>query len=387
MDLRGIERAWRLAWMRIIARLLPGPRIATLPDVERRPLKVLFLRYERIGDMIMATSLIRALARSSPLVTLDVVAAPNSRPVLERNPYVRRVHALNRKSWRSYRTLARQLADEKYDVIVDGRLNNPPIFTSTPILMWRAGARYRVGVSGGNNDLVYNVRVKAYDRRTHYMEGSKALAEPFGVDVAAADWRPEIFLSDHERDSANVVWTGAAERVARCTAVEGFAGPRLLVNLSASEHKRRWADDNFVTVLQRARAVHPAMPIVVMGLPAEWDSVQAVAASVNGEAASTPQLREALALVATSDRVLTPDTSISHAASAFNKPTVVLLRRDCHPYAPWDVTGELIFWDGDTIHGLETSAVLPAVLRLCDTAVDREATSDIDLVLQPRSAE
>jgi len=44
MELRGVERAWRLAWMRGIARILPGPRVTTLPDVRSRPLKVLFLR-------------------------------------------------------------------------------------------------------------------------------------------------------------------------------------------------------------------------------------------------------------------------------------------------------------------------------------------------------
>jgi ADP-heptose:LPS heptosyltransferase len=41
----------------------------------------------------------------------------------------------------------------------------------------------------------------------------------------------------------------------------------------------------------------------------------------------TPSLRDALALVATADFVLTPDTSIAHAASAFQRPAVALYVR------------------------------------------------------------
>ncbi len=348
--------------MRGIARALPGPRTAVLPNTPGRPLRVLFVRYERIGDMIMSTGMIRVLAESPVELELDVLANPATRPVLENNPHVRKIFTLDRKSWDSYSEVGRELRAEKYDVIVDGRINNPPVFTSTPLLMLRAGAPYRVGVGGGNNDLVYNIRVRPYDRSTHYIEGAKALAAPFGVAVNDVDWRPEIFLSDAEKSHANEVWARASARAGK------IGEPRLLVNLSASEPKRRWADDNFIQVLRAVRVAHPSMPMVVIGLPAEWDSVQRVAMSVNAEPAATPNLRDALALVGTSDRVFTPDTSISHAASALGKPEVVLLKREHHPYAPWNDAARVVFWDGETIKGLAPEVVTEAVLELVSRA-------------------
>lgn len=360
MDLRNVEKAWRLMWMRAIAHRLPGPRTATLPDPSTHPLKVLFVRYERIGDMIMSTGMIRALAGASPGITLDVLANPSTRPVLENNPHVHAIFTLDRGAWKSYRDVGRQLRAQNYDVIVDGRINNPPVFTSTPLLMLRAGAPYRVGVGGGNNDMVYNVRVQPYDRSVHYIVGSMALAEPFGVCVGELDWRPEIFLTQEERTRANDIWSRADARVS-----DGGSGePRLLVNLSASEPKRRWHDDNFIQVLRAVRSAHPQMPIAVMGLPAEWASVQRVAASVNAEPSATPRLRDALALVGTAGRVFTPDTSISHAASAFNLPAVVLLKAEHHPYAPWRIGGEIVHWHGETIAGLPVGHVRDAVLEL-----------------------
>ena len=138
----------------------------------------------------------------------------------------------------------------------------------------------------------------------------------------------------------------------------------LLVNLSASEEKRRWADAKFVEVLKRIRAIAPWLPIVVIGLPAEWERVKQVAGVVNALAVQTPQLREALAMVGTSDMVFTPDTSISHAASAFRKPAVVLLKKEHHPYAPYNIPGENIYWTGSEIKSLPAETVGAAVEKL-----------------------
>jgi ADP-heptose:LPS heptosyltransferase len=369
VDLKRFERAWRSSWMRAIGRALPGPRRIDSARFDARALRTLFVRYERIGDMIMATGLIRVLANASTSGKVDVVANPATRPVLEGNPHVGKVFTLDRGSWASYVKLMRAVRMEHYDVIVDGRINNPRVFTSTPLLMLAAGAPYRVGVGGGNNDLVYNVPVHGYDRSTPYVEGSKSLAAPFRVDPAAVDWQPEIFLSDAEQSVAEDHWARAEELGLVSGAATSQTSRRLLVNLSASEEKRRWPDDRFVEVLLRLRNWAPALPIIVIGLPKEWDRVGGVAGQVNALAVPTPRLRDALALVGTADMVFTPDTSISHAASAFRKPAVVLLKRDHHPYAPYNIPGENIFWDGSDIQGLPVDIVASAVERLVDTYV------------------
>jgi len=322
-------------------------------------LRTLFVRYERIGDMIMATGLIRVLAQASSRGKVDVVANSSTAPVLDGNPHVGRVFTLDRGSRVSYLKLMRQLRRERYDVIVDGRINNPPLFTSTPMLMLAAKAPYRIGVGGGNNDLIYNVRVQQYDRSVPYIEGSKALSLPFGVEPALVDWQPEIFLSAEEYERAQSLWIKAAELSGADLLSKG-----LLVNLSASEEKRRWPDASFIEVLQGIRRIAPRLPIVVIGLPAEWERVKQVAGVVDALPVQTPQLREALAMVGTSDMVFTPDTSISHAASAFRKPAVVLLKKEHYPYAPYNIPGENIYWTGSEIKSLSPATVGAAVEKL-----------------------
>jgi ADP-heptose:LPS heptosyltransferase len=346
-------------WMRGIGRALPGSRVVDSTTFDASPLRTLFVRYERIGDMIMATGLIRVLAQASSRGKVDVVANSSTAPVLEGNPHVGKVFTLDRGSRASYLRLMRQLRRERYEVIVDGRINNPPLFTSTPMLMLAARAPYRIGVGGGNNDLIYNVRVQQYDRSVPYIDGSKALSLPFGVEPALVDWQPEIFLSEAEYERAESLWMKAAE-----LAGAHVLGKGLLVNLSASEERRRWPDAKFVEVLQRIRGVTPRLPIVVIGLPVEWERVRQVAEVIDALPVQTPKLREALAVVGTSDMVFTPDTSISHTASAFRKPAVVLLKREHHPYAPYNIPGENIFWDGSRITDLSVVEVGDAVERL-----------------------
>src|SRR3954467_2839513 len=364
VDPRKIEIAWRAMWMRVLGRMLPGPRETALPPATNPGYRVLFIRYERIGDMIMATSLIRNIAASLPSGKVDVLATPTTAPVLEGNPHVGQVLQLERQSLRSYGELMKRLRRERYTVMVDGRINNPPVFTSTPLLMYAGRARFRVGARGDRRPHIYNVRVPEWDRVTHYIEGSKRLAVPFGIDPEKVDWQPEIFLADREKAWAEERWR---ESQALATSLTfGAHGPtkRLVVNLSASEPKRRWPDGKFIATLQTARARAPRMPIIVIGLRSEWESVARVANAVRGLPVKTAQLRDALALVGTSDMVFTPDTSISHAASAFRKPSLVLLKREHRPYAPWNTPGEIIAWNEAEIHQLPHERVSELLEKL-----------------------
>lgn len=57
------------------------------------------MRYERIGDLLLATAAIRAIAVSHPTITVDVLAAPENEPVLRGNPFVRRVLQFRQDWW------------------------------------------------------------------------------------------------------------------------------------------------------------------------------------------------------------------------------------------------------------------------------------------------
>jgi ADP-heptose:LPS heptosyltransferase len=356
MNIGSLERGWRRAWMRGIGALATGARVARAPDWDARAWSVLYLRPQGIGDLILATGVLRAIARSHPTIALDVMTAPAAVPVLDHNPHVRRIHIFDR-SLGDYLALGRAVHGAGYDVVIDGKITRGAAFVKSPMLLAASSAPYRIGVGGGHHDLAYNLCVARFDRTTtHMVEGSAALAAPFGVDLARTDFRPEIFLAAAERAWASSAWTAAA--AARRTDQR-----RWLVNLSTGRPARRWPDERWIALLLHLRARRPRATIGVIGIAAEWASVQRVAGAGGAVALPAPRLRDALALVGTSDRVLTSDTSITHAASAFTVPTVLLLERGADQWRSWNTPSEIAYWEGPTVRSLEVGTAREALDR------------------------
>jgi len=69
----------------------------------------------------------------------------------------------------------------------------------------------------------------------------------------------------------------------------------------------------------------PLASVLVTGDPSEWNVAQAVAVAAKATAAGVTPVREAFALIAAADAVITPDTSLAHAAAATATPAAVLI--------------------------------------------------------------
>jgi heptosyltransferase-2 len=360
LDLGGLERAWRRAWMRAIGALSAGERSASVPDWDARAWSVLYLRAQGIGDMILATGVLRAIAQSHPTIALDVLTTRKAAPVLDNNPHVRHVHTIGGGVGDAI-ALASVLRRSRYDVIIDGKITRGASFIRSPTLTMMSRARYRLGVGGGNHHLVFNICVPRFDRTTtHMVEGSAALASPFGVDVATADLRPEIFLTGEERAWAERSWAAAA-------CAHSTTGKRWLVNLSAGAPVRRWPDERWMALVAHLKARQPCSTVAVMGVDAERDAVQRIALASGAFALSAPRLRDALAMVGTSERVITSNTSITHAASAFRIPTVLLLERGEDQWSSWRTPSEVAYWPGSSIDSLGVEIARDAVDRMLAT--------------------
>lgn len=312
MRLKDVELAWRRLWIRALTRRLATGGPEGIPDWRRA--RVLFLRHDRIGDMILSTGLLRAIAEAHPGIAIDVLASPANAPVLENNPAVARTIVFRRGGIGAYPRIVRALRATRYDAVIDCMVTSPSL--TTLLLMWASGARHRVGVSGRGNDAAYTLLVPPLPWGTHMVERLGSLARAFAVDPAAADLAPTLSLSDVERTRGESEWLGEGPGVSPAL--------RLLVNVSAGRGHRFWPDERFVETVRRATGGGLRPTILVIASPDERHRAEAVAAALGGRAVSTPSVRDAFALVATADVVLTPDTSIAHAASALKRPCIAM---------------------------------------------------------------
>ncbi len=311
--------------MRALAALARADRAGDKPNWGARPHRVLFLRQDRIGDMIVSTGLLRAIASAYPTISLDVLASPANAPILREEPHIRTVHILDKRRPWAYPALAGRLRRARYDAVIDCMVTAPS--RTAMMLMLAAGAPHRIGISGRGVDEVLTLPVSQRAGARHIVDQLATLGTALGIDPEATDFTPQITLTAAERAAAEQAWSSAG----------AAAGTRrLLVNVSAGRADREWPHEHFVAVLHKLRTDHPEMRALVIGSPAEAERSQAIASQAGVQVAPTAGIRQAVALVAVSHLVLTPDTSIAHAAAAFRKPAVVMYTPGVaewwHPY-------------------------------------------------------
>jgi ADP-heptose:LPS heptosyltransferase len=315
MSLKALELAWRRLWVRLLTqalRLTAGRgRSGDRPRLRR----VLFLRPDRIGDMIVSTGVLRVIADSGPGIQVDVLASPANAPVARGEPFIGYVHVLDRRHpLRALRTVVR-LRAVRYDAVVDCMPTAPSV--TTLLLMLASGARERIGVAGRGNDAALTVPVRPRADARHIIDHLSAVAAPFGVDLATADFSPALTITTDERARASAIWQAYGHARAR-------APRRLLVNVSAGKPARHWPNEQFVGVLRRATAQHPDLAMLIIAGPSDVERAEAIAATTSATAVPTKTLREALALIATADVMLSADTGLAHAASALRRSVIAL---------------------------------------------------------------
>ncbi len=345
------EHAARESLLHLAIGCTPHRVRTAAPDALRgRPLRVLFIREGPLGDLILALGAIRAIAEAHPGTTVDVAATDGNAELLRGLPYVHRVIAFPHDDRRASTAASAVRRRAPYDVVVDGMLVHRHVRTRSIAIMLASRARYWVGESGRRTGWTYNVAVPPAPNGLLHVEREVRLAVPFVAGGARMDPRPRLTLDAERRDWAERLWNDPIR-----------GGPRILVNLSASIAARRWPDERFAEALAHLRQREPEAAIAVVGLPADAPSVHALAHGVRA-IAHVPTLGELVALVATADLVLSPNTAVCHIASAFETPLVSLHLRDTAVWWPFATPGRCVeSTRREDLLGISSGAVIEAL--------------------------
>ncbi len=340
------------------------------------PHRILYLRHDKIGDMVLATGIIKAIAVARPAVTIDVLASTLNSAVLAGNPYVGRVVTIDKRRPWTYLAAISRIRRTRYDAVVDPMILSPSL--TTTLLACLSGARHRIGVMGRGNDSTLTMPVPAIEEAVHYIDRSAALLEAFGLEprrqmAAAAGlgvgstgcglWKPELFLNAAELREGEAHWR-AADVLMR--GQSKHAGPRrLVVNVSASETAKYWPPGHFIATITQIRKTFPELSTLIVGTPQDFSCVAAIGREANVRAVFTPHYRQMMAIIAASDVVLTPDTSVTHVASAFRKPAVVLfVGGGAACYGTYGVPGRVISSGGASLEVIGVEPVVRALQAL-----------------------
>jgi lipopolysaccharide heptosyltransferase II len=283
------------------------------------PERVLLLRVERIGDLLMVMDAIAAARAAWPEAQIDLAVGSWNAPLAALIPGINRVEQIDVPwlaregtglSWRGLLERARAWRARQYDLVVNFE---PDIRTN--LLAWRTGAPWRVGYwTGGGGAFLTDAL--AYDPASHVSVNARTLighcAGGEGRGVASPPLTPGV-------DSV-----AAAEAL-----LAGVPAAHRLIGLhvSGGRESKQWHLARFAEV-GRALTSEGGTTLVLTGSRGDRTMVDQVRRALGErpvvDASGVLDLPATAALLARLDVLITGDTGPMHLAAAVGTPIVAL---------------------------------------------------------------
>lgn len=153
---------------------------------------ILFLRHDRIGDMVLSTPAFKALKRNYPNARITVLASERNQEIIQNNPNVDEIIIYGGL----YR-FVKEIRNKWFDLAID------PFNTyefKQAFLSYLSGARYRIGFEDAGREIFFNIKGPGLYPVKHLVEHMLELVSYLGCDVSGCE--PEIFITDEEREWA-----------------------------------------------------------------------------------------------------------------------------------------------------------------------------------------
>ena len=285
-----------------------------------RPLRMLLLRQDRIGDVLVSEPFIRTLRAAYPSAVIDVVLSPNN--LAARHAIAASINdvLLYRKGLLDVVRLVRLMRQRPYDVMVD-LMDNPS--TTSTLLLRLSGIPIRIGIDKSNRQ-VYTHVVPLPDRSSvHIVERLANLLLPFGIDpqAVALDLQYPYTQQDAHRAQHGL---GSDPR------------PTLAVNVTGTDHARRYGTTQWAEAIRLIRERHPDWRVVLLSAPSDAGVLRQLASKTEADLVEpSSSFHDFAVTVLQCQALVTADTSIVHVAAAHKVPQVVMYVHANKALMPW----------------------------------------------------
>ncbi|HLP27856.1 MAG TPA: glycosyltransferase family 9 protein [Candidatus Didemnitutus sp.] len=331
--------------------LVSSPQLA-IPVED--PVRILVLRQDRIGDVLVSVPVIRALRERFSAATIDMVMSQNNIAVLDAvAPFINDV-IVHHKGLPGLLRTQKELRSRRYDVVID-LMDNA---SSTSALLIRSSrARYAVGIDKENRGVYTHVVPLADRASVHIVDRIARLLWPFAIDPSTIDLHLAFPLRGQDVQDAYATVRAPSSAV-----------KILGVNISGSDVSRMYTEVGIIDIVNHCMTSHTQFETVVM-CAAQHQEMQERISRATGARAIPPTASFGAwaANIAQLDAFFTPDTSSVHLAAAFNIPSVVLYvhdRADLMPWYPYDTPCFPVETTTGTIAEIPIRDILRAVDQL-----------------------
>ncbi|MCS3432012.1 glycosyltransferase family 9 protein [Klebsiella sp. BIGb0407] len=344
-------------------------------------MKILIIRRDNIGDLILTTPLISELAKSFDC-KIDVLINTYNQPVLENNPHIGRVHIYSKLHHRKpgqsaigviFRRLKTYLDIRfaKYDVAIIAREH----WNKRPLQWARISGAKRIIAVGNDTPPVITDRIPSPVEKCHLVELLAELAKPIGVKSLPG--KLELYLTEDE-----VKDMSARLRIPSGTPVYG-------IQISARKPLQRWQAEKFIELAHKM-SQRENCHILLFWSPGSSDNqehpgddekAQQIIESCKGLSLTpviTKNIRELMAAMSLCDQILTSDGGALHIAAGVDVPTVAMFgNSDAWFWGPWGVPHEILEAPNRNVNLLEVDDVFERFITLRSRVISEESGSSV----------
>ncbi len=316
---------------------------------------ILFFRYDRIGDMVVTTPVFRELKLVYPHISITVLASKANQDILLDNPYVDHIITNYKNNLLGDLPSLLRLRKQQFDVCIEFdhsvvphaiirlKIINPKIIISV-----KKDGRY--GVDGSELSL-YDYYTKK-SKGAHFSDVWLATLKPFGIEPKSNSYN--LFITNKRQEQS--------QNFVRQYSSRFLVG----INLKGSVEGRQIKFSDLYQICQGLYQKNENIQIIIFTTPDTFQDVNSkiieMALDYVVTSYKTDTILDVVALVSQLDLIITPDTSIVHIASAFNKPIVAIYENKQDNYQLFSPTSSLhntVFSSKkDTLDGYDIQKVI-----------------------------
>jgi len=305
-----------------------------LPFDLKKSKKVLILKYDRIGDMVVTTPIFRELKNAYPNISISVLASEENKDVIRYNPYIDKIYINYKNSiLRDLPTLLK-LRKIFFDVcfelehsVIPHAIFRLKIINPKKIISIHKDGRY--GVKGSELQL-YDYFTKK-DKKSHF--GKIWLDTLIFFGVKPSNNKYDFFLSNIERDRAKNFISSLGNKI------------KIGINIEGSFPEKTIQKKELGQICRGLYSHCSNIVIVILASPHKISQKKKIISELGLDyvvpSYTTETIIDAAAIVEQLDLIITPDTSIVHIASSFDKPVVSIHENNKDSFRLWSPSSTL----------------------------------------------
>lgn len=306
---KNLKRIYLKARKRLLHGLGKILRHRRIDSHGQNPRRVLVIRIDRIGDMVLSIPFIDNIKRHFKTAEVHVLCSPSNVGVLVNKKEVGRLFIVDRK-WGLLRKLKflGQLKRQAYDIVLD------PYFgydLSTAIVARAVRGGVALGFDSYGKGVFYDRSVTADTRQKHFTEITAQLLTPLGIPEFVTD--AEIVLAAFEIERASK-WIN--DNVSSSKAIIGL-------HPGAYYQTQQWPITYYGELA--SLIIHSdRYEVIVFGSPQDTQRLNAVK-KIAGERLRVfigQDMREFLSVLSHCNLLICNNSGPLHAATALHVPTV-----------------------------------------------------------------